>query len=166
MAGVGSLGTNEGNCPEDWSSSLGAKSVFGMSGTLKCLLLMIVVYRQILGSWIRGHLFWDRRSCYVFLLCCSLVTICKCRPFWYNVLLCSSVLASTPLVWTIVPLAEVMHTTPAILAASHASISQSKTQVKIQHWELATEISTIFGRHKKGQFLEHDPYLCDSMLKK
>ena len=50
MAWVWSLVTNEGNWPEDRSSSLGAGSVLGMSGTFDCLLLMIVVCGQILGS--------------------------------------------------------------------------------------------------------------------
>ena len=50
MARVRSLGTNEGNWHEDRSSSLGLGSVPGTSGTLNCLLLMIVVCEQILGS--------------------------------------------------------------------------------------------------------------------
>ena len=45
-----SLGTNEANRPEDRSSSLGVGSVPGTSGTLNCLLLMIALNGQILGS--------------------------------------------------------------------------------------------------------------------
>ena len=50
MAQVRSLGTNEGNWPENRSSSRGVGSVPGMSGTLNYLLLMIAVWGQILGS--------------------------------------------------------------------------------------------------------------------
>ena len=50
MARVRSLGANEGNWPEDRSSGLGAGSVPGTSGTCDCLLLMIAVRGQILGS--------------------------------------------------------------------------------------------------------------------
>ena len=47
MARVRSLGTNEGNWPEDRSSSLGAGSVPSMRGTLDYLLLMIAMCGQI-----------------------------------------------------------------------------------------------------------------------
>ena len=50
MARVRSLGTNEDGLPEDRSSSLSAGSVCGTSETLNCLLLMIAVCGQILGS--------------------------------------------------------------------------------------------------------------------
>ena len=38
---------------------------------------------------------------------------------------------------------------PVTLAASCTSISWSKTQVTIQHWDMATEIGIIFGRHNR-----------------
>ena len=48
MAWVRRLGTNEGNWPEDRSSSLDAGSVPDTSGTLNYFLIMIVVCELIL----------------------------------------------------------------------------------------------------------------------
>ena len=50
MARLRSLGTDDSNWLEDRSSSLGAGSVPSTSETFNCLLLMIAVYGQILGS--------------------------------------------------------------------------------------------------------------------
>ena len=47
MVRLRSLGTNEGNWPEDRSSSLGAGSVLSMSGTLNCLVILIVVCEHV-----------------------------------------------------------------------------------------------------------------------